>query len=107
MSQAKQILLNLKHLLKQKLEGIDIKIPNNYDNITEIFATIHGPTQTPFDNGAFDLRIKLTDDYPKQPPKAYFITKVFHPNVEPKTGEVCVRFGRWPYFLSLQFFFAV
>ena len=46
--------------------------------------------QTPFENGEFTCKLRLTDSFPKEPPKGYFITKIFHPNVEPRTGEICV-----------------
>ena len=29
-------------------------------------------------------------DYPNAPPKAFFRTKIWHPNVEEATGSVCV-----------------
>ena len=91
MSHAKQVLLSLKELLKNKIEGIAIDLPGHLDNLCEITAVIDGPVSTPFEHGAFKVRLKMTDEFPKAPPKAYFLTKVFHPNVDPKSGEVCVR----------------
>jgi ubiquitin-conjugating enzyme E2 S len=32
----------------------------------------------------------LGSDFPQAPPKGYFITKIFHPNVA-KDGEICVN----------------
>jgi len=32
----------------------------------------------------------MTDTFPREPPKASFRTKIFHPNVEERSGEVCV-----------------
>jgi hypothetical protein len=29
-------------------------------------------------------------NYPLRPPKIYFITKIFHPNIHFKTGEICL-----------------
>ena len=31
----------------------------------------------------------LGSDFPQAPPKGYFLTKIFHPNVS-KDGEICV-----------------
>lgn len=31
------------------------------------------------------------NDFPQTPPKGYFITKIFHPNVNHETGEICVN----------------
>ena len=33
--------------------------------------------------------MEFPSDYPKKPPKIYFISKVYHPNVSLK-GEICV-----------------
>jgi ubiquitin-conjugating enzyme E2 S len=47
--------------------------------------------QTPFEGGIFHLRLQFTPQYPTTPPTAHFITKIFHPNIAPRTGEVCVN----------------
>ncbi|RUP44581.1 ubiquitin-conjugating enzyme/RWD-like protein, partial [Jimgerdemannia flammicorona] len=45
---------------------------------------------TPYEGGYFRVKLALGADFPNAPPKAYFVTKIFHPNVS-KTGEVCVN----------------
>ena len=35
------------------------------------------------------MKLALGSDFPTSPPKGYFLTKIFHPNVS-KTGEICV-----------------
>jgi ubiquitin-conjugating enzyme E2 S len=39
----------------------------------------------------FHIKLQFTSEYPAGPPAAYFVTKLFHPNVAPRTGEVCVN----------------
>lgn len=34
--------------------------------------------------------MKIDGEFPQKPPKAYFLTKIFHPNVSP-AGEICVN----------------
>jgi len=34
--------------------------------------------------------LALSPEFPQAPPKAYFLTKIFHPNVSAK-GEICVN----------------
>lgn len=34
--------------------------------------------------------LKIPEDFPKCPPKGYFITKIFHPNISEK-GDICVN----------------
>mmetsp|Transcript_8581 Transcript_8581/g.15196 ORF Transcript_8581/g.15196 Transcript_8581/m.15196 type:complete len:162 (+) Transcript_8581:428-913(+) len=36
------------------------------------------------------MRLQLGQDFPNEPPKGYFLTKIFHPNVS-ETGEICVN----------------
>ncbi|KAG0331402.1 hypothetical protein BG004_001683 [Podila humilis] len=69
-------------------EGIKL-IPNNEDTFTDVQAWLLGPEGTPYDGGCFRLRIQLSTDFPHTPPKCYFMTKIFHPNVS-KQGDVCV-----------------
>lgn len=45
---------------------------------------------TPYQDGTFHVRLILSKDFPNSPPKAFFITKIFHPNVS-RTGEICVN----------------
>lgn len=33
----------------------------------------------------------MESDFPAKPPKGNFLTKIFHPNVAPQTGEICVN----------------
>ncbi|XP_066568818.1 ubiquitin-conjugating enzyme E2 S [Amia ocellicauda] len=67
-----------------------IKIYPSEEDITELHTAIEGPEGTPFAGGVFRMRLVLGKDFPAAPPKAYFLTKIFHPNVGHK-GEICVN----------------
>jgi ubiquitin-conjugating enzyme E2 S len=45
---------------------------------------------TPFAGGKFKLKLVLSADYPNTPPKGFFLTKIYHPNVAPN-GDICVN----------------
>lgn len=45
---------------------------------------------TPYVGGTFRVKLTLPKDFPLNPPKAYFLTKIFHPNVA-SNGEICVN----------------
>ncbi|KAK9474472.1 ubiquitin-conjugating enzyme/RWD-like protein [Dipodascopsis tothii] len=69
----------------------DIILPEDGpQDFTSIGLHILGPASTPYSQGAWKLTLKLPADYPNSPPKAYFNTKIFHPNVAVLSGEVCV-----------------
>eukprot|EP00736_Rhodelphis_marinus_P013441 Rmarinus@m.22934 len=82
------LMKELNSLMKSPIEGMKIFL--NEDNITDIQAEIEGPEGTPFHGGVFKMKLVLGPDFPASPPKGYFVTKIFHPNVS-KDGEICVN----------------
>jgi len=87
-SSLRRIALELTELLQNPPE--DIKLIPNEDNFTDIQAILTGPAGTPYEGGAFRVKLKLGPDFPQVPPKGTFLTKIFHPNVS-KDGEICVN----------------
>jgi ubiquitin-conjugating enzyme E2 S len=57
---------------------------------SQLMFDITGPVDTPFEGGVFRVRLQLGADYPNVAPKGWFLTKIFHPNMNGKTGEICV-----------------
>ena len=84
---AKRMIQEIRKLQKAELGGIKVKI--NEDNLSEIQATIEGPENTPFEGGEFDIKLEIGDEFPQKPPKGYFLTKIFHPNVS-EQGAICI-----------------
>lgn len=68
----------------------DIKLRINEENFTDLRADISGPAETPFEGGCFRMKLVFGPDFPAAPPKGFFITPIFHPNVA-KNGEICVN----------------
>ena len=62
--------------------------PINND-ITKWQGIIMGPEKTPYEGGIFVLDITFPKEYPFKPPKIYFVTKIYHCNVNSK-GEICL-----------------
>ena len=60
------------------------------ENLYRWSATLRGPEETPFETGTFVVRFVVPESYPLAPPKASFVTKIFHPNVHFRTGEICL-----------------
>ncbi|RNA15643.1 Ubiquitin-conjugating enzyme E2 S [Brachionus plicatilis] len=84
----KRILKEIAEISSEPLDGI--KLISNDQDVSDIQALIDGPADTPFFGGLFRVKLILSKGFPVQPPKAFFITKIFHPNVS-SNGEICVN----------------
>lgn len=67
-----------------------ISIHMDDTNILNWYACIIGPYDSFYEDGVFFIDIKIPVNYPLTPPKLVFKTKIFHPNVSPSNGEICV-----------------
>ncbi|KAG4106384.1 ubiquitin-conjugating enzyme E2 S-like protein [Neocallimastix lanati (nom. inval.)] len=84
----KRIVKEVTALTQKPPEGICMI--EKEENICDIQAIIKGPEGTPYEGGAFQIKLVLGSDFPISPPKGYFLTKIFHPNVS-NSGEICVN----------------
>ena len=78
----------ISRLRQESLEGIKPII--NEENYLDVQVEITGPEGTPYQGGIFKCKLEFPYDFPTSPPKAYFLTKIFHPNIS-NGGEVCVN----------------
>ena len=78
----------LRELQREPCEGIAVHV--NEANVADVQADIRGPEGTPFEGGIFRMRLAIGPDYPQAPPKGYFVTQIFHPNIA-TSGEICVN----------------
>lgn len=68
----------------------DIQVVPDETNIFVWKAIVKGPKDTPYEGGVFELVINVPEQYPLVPPNVRYRTKIFHPNVHFKTGEICL-----------------
>jgi len=79
----------LKELTDDPLENIILLV--NDSDITDVQSIVEGPPGTPYAGGHFRIKLSLPKDFPHSPPRGYFLTRIFHPNVAPTSGEICVN----------------
>ena len=65
-------------------------MPRDEETVAEICAEIEGPVETPFEGGVFHVKLVLGQDFPASPPRGFFLTKIYHPNVS-TSGDICVN----------------
>ncbi|KOB62990.1 hypothetical protein PFHG_04765 [Plasmodium falciparum HB3] len=78
----------LKDIEKENVDEIDAHMKDT--NIFEWVGFIKGPSGTPYEGGHFILDITIPNDYPYNPPKIKFNTKIWHPNISSQTGAICL-----------------
>ncbi|KAI0041682.1 hypothetical protein FA95DRAFT_671202 [Auriscalpium vulgare] len=84
----RRLMRELAELRTNPPEGI--RVETNEDNMLDVTGIIEGPGGTPYAGGYFRIKFKFTDEFPAAPPKCWFATKIFHPNVS-GAGEICVN----------------
>ena len=77
-------IIDMNELIKKK--KIDI-IDNNVNKFNYI---IKGPKDTLYENYEWKILIEIPDKYPFKSPSVGFVDKIYHPNVDFKSGSICL-----------------
>ena len=77
---------DLKKIHSEEIDQTINAVPDD-DNIFKWSAIIFGPDDTVWEGGVLKLTMEFSDQYPQQPPKVQFVSKIFHPNVY-KDGQI-------------------
>ncbi|KAJ7619636.1 ubiquitin-conjugating enzyme/RWD-like protein [Roridomyces roridus] len=84
----RRLMREITQLKNSPPEGI--RVQTSEDNLLDLTGIIEGPEGTPYAGGYFRVKFKFNEEFPAAPPKCWFITKLFHPNVS-SAGEICVN----------------
>ncbi|KAF9228107.1 hypothetical protein BS17DRAFT_773065 [Gyrodon lividus] len=87
-STMRRLMREITQLKNSPPEGI--RIVTSEENMLDVTGIIEGPEGTPYAGGYFRVRFKFVEEFPAAPPKCWFATKIFHPNVS-SAGEICVN----------------
>ena len=80
--------------------GLTLSLVNQSD-YTKWRITLVGPNDSSYKNGLFIIEFNFPEEYPKKPPVAYFITPIYHVNINPidsieiggdELGHFCIAF---------------
>ncbi|CAD8094320.1 unnamed protein product [Paramecium primaurelia] len=74
--------------IKKELEDLPKDLPTNCSvnlfedqDLYKWKATIVGSEGSFYQGGRFNLQIEIPNDYPFRPPKVWFLTPIYHPNI--------------------------
>lgn len=84
----------VRDLMKKSPGGISLVVDPETGmpaSLGEVVAEVEGPQGTPYEKHYFRLKLVLGVDFPASPPRGFFLTKIYHPNVDMTTGAICVN----------------
>lgn len=84
-----RITSDLKNIVNNDIPDTIKNVEINDDMYGEHYVFLKGPIDTPYEKGIFKLSISLPSDYPYKPPRLYFLTKIYHPNIS-SDGSICI-----------------
>ncbi|KAK2985695.1 hypothetical protein RJ640_011923 [Escallonia rubra] len=79
----------LKNISRHPVEEFSAGLVDEY-NLFQWRITIMGPSGTLYQEGLFNAIMDFPQDYPSSPPTFRFTSEMWHPNVYPTDGKVCI-----------------
>ena len=84
----------VKQLSKLDLSGDEwgwVDVSDELDEHGKTRITVEAPQETPYAGGLYHLWVEI-GEVPRTSPKVTFLTRIWHPLVDHKTGKLCQDF---------------
>ena len=75
-----------KDILKIKAIANNVLIHNRI-----ITLDIIGPKDSDYEDGQWSIQIIIPEEYPFKSPSVGFIDKIYHPNIDLRSGSICLN----------------
>lgn len=87
----KRLLKELVDCEKNQESGQHVQLsPLADDDLSEWMAILVPQSPSLYEGGTFEMAISITPGYPIEPPRFKFVTRLCHPNVHARSGEICL-----------------
>ncbi|KAF8302331.1 ubiquitin-conjugating enzyme [Clavulina sp. PMI_390] len=102
-STTKRLSSELMQLMMSATPGVSA-FPTSEGDLFDWTATIEGPSETPYADKTFKLRITFPPTYPYAAPTVVFVTPCYHPNVAIQGGHICLDIlkDKWSAIYNVQ-----
>jgi len=70
------------------MAGYDVELKNG--NTRDFYVEFLAPKETPYEGGVYRVHVELPEQYPYVSPSIGFANKIFHPNIDERSGSVCL-----------------
>jgi ubiquitin-conjugating enzyme E2 H len=86
MTQNKRRDMDVKKLM---MSNYDVHLPDP-SCLSDFSVKFHGPKETCYEGGVWDVHVILPPQYPYKSPSIGFSNRLYHPNVDERSGSVCL-----------------
>jgi ubiquitin-conjugating enzyme E2 H len=73
---------------KLMMAGYEVDLNNG--STQDFFVSMRGPADTAYEGGKFKIHVELPEQYPFVSPSIGFVNHIFHPNIDERSGSVCL-----------------
>jgi len=81
--------------MQKRIERDIHKLKKNAKNViinnNVVTCDFIGPKDSEYENGIWKIIIRMPPDYPYKSPSVGFIDKIYHPNIDLRSGSVCLN----------------